>query len=193
MTSLSESDRLAQPREERLDLPDRSLFWKWVWSAVRPVLGWVLAALGALALFLGWYGVSGQALTSKQIPYLVSGGLTGIALIVMAGVFLATEDIRRQLSRLDRVERQMSELYALFVDDLADPSTVLTLAAAGSPDRAVDAESLIALPSGTSYHRPSCALVTGKDSAARVDEAQIRERELRACRVCDPEQTQPTG
>ena len=25
------------------DLPDRRLFWRWVWSAVRPVLGWVLA------------------------------------------------------------------------------------------------------------------------------------------------------
>jgi predicted membrane metal-binding protein len=85
--------------------PHRREFWVWVWSSIRPVFGWILAALGALALFLGWYGVSGEALTAKQLPYLVSGGLTGIALVIIAGVVLATEDIRRQLSRVDDLER----------------------------------------------------------------------------------------
>ena len=91
--------------------PDRREFWHWVWSAVRPVLGWVLAGLGALALFLGWYGVSGESLTSKQLPYLVSGGLTGIALVVIASVFLATDDVRRQLSQVDELRRKVDDPF----------------------------------------------------------------------------------
>lgn len=185
MTSLSEplpeQERLASAREERLDLPDRSLFWAWVWSAVRPVLGWVLAALGALALFLGWYGVSGQTLTAKQIPYLVSGGLTGIGLIVLAGVFLATEDIRRQLSRLDRVEQQINQLYALFVEELSAPT-----ATEPRPVPAGETAKLLALPNGTSYHRPGCALINGKDAATRVSVEEAQARGLRPCRVCAP-------
>src|SRR5436305_14886434 len=105
---------------EAVDLPDRQLFWRWVWSAVRPVLGWALAALGGLALLLGWYGVSGEALTAKQLPYLVSGGLPGIGLLVIAAVFLAPQDVRRQLHRLGEVERQDDALYLLVAVDIAD-------------------------------------------------------------------------
>ena len=158
------------------ELPDRQLFWRWVWSAVRPVLGWVLAGLGALALLLGWYGVSGQALTAKQLPYLVSGGLTGIGLLVIAAVFLATEDVRRQLDRLGEVERKVDALYGLFAAELAHTAPLV-----------VDESVAVALPAGSSYHRPTCALVTGKADAAPVDAATVSARGLRPCRVCDPD------
>jgi hypothetical protein len=164
--------------------PDRREFWRWVWSAVRPAFGWVLAALGALALFLGWYGVSGESLTSKQLPYLVSGGLTGIALIVVASVFLATDDVRRQLSQVDDLRRKVDDLYALFVEEIAVPSAG---AGAGTSATTAAAESaVVALPAGTSYHRSDCALVNGKSDAAAVDDRLIRARKLRPCRVCEP-------
>jgi hypothetical protein len=171
---------------EAVDLPDRQLFWRWVWSAVRPVLGWVLAALGGLALLLGWYGVSGQALTAKQLPYLVSGGLTGIGLLILAGVFLATEDVRRQLGRLDEVERKVDALYGLFATDLAEaaPATA-TRPASRTAERSTG--TVLALPAGSSYHRPECALVANKDDAGPVDAASVGARGLRPCRVCDPD------
>ena len=34
----------------------------------RNVAGWVLVAFGLLAIFLGWFGVSGQALMANQLP-----------------------------------------------------------------------------------------------------------------------------
>lgn len=175
------------------DLPDRQLFWRWVWSAVRPVLGWVLAALGGLALLLGWYGVSGQALTAKQLPYLVSGGLTGIGLLVIAAVFLATEDVRRQLDRLGEVERKVDALYGLFAADMAEAATggaaghVTTVLPVTSRPGAQDQAAAVALPAGSSYHRPGCALVAGKAEAEQVDSASVGARGLRPCRVCDPE------
>jgi hypothetical protein len=178
------------PGVPALVLPDRRVFWTWVWSAVRPVLGWVLAALGAIALFIGWYGVSGQALTAKQMPYLVSGGLTGIALILMGGVFLATEDVRHSLARLGEVERKVDELYALFAADIAaQPSsaTAPTDCARPALEGSRSAIEAVALPTGTSYHRPDCALVAGKTGVGPVTADDVARRGLRACRVCDPD------
>jgi hypothetical protein len=170
---------------EAVDLPDRRLFWRWVWSAVRPVLGWVLAGLGALALLLGWYGVSGQALTAKQLPYLFSGGLTGIGLLVIAAVFLATEDVRRQLDRLGEVERKVDALYALFAADISDATSAETATTAVISRPATDA--LVALPAGTSYHRAGCMLVANQANAQPVDSATVTERGLTPCRICDPQ------
>jgi hypothetical protein len=168
--------------QEPAPLPDRRVFWRWVAGSARPFIGWGLAGLGALALFLGWYGVSGQSLTAKQLPYLASGGLAGIGLVIIAAVFLATDDIRRQLGRLDEIERKVDDLYSLLVVEAAPTP------AAGSPTDAPTptTEGLVALPTGTSYHRSTCALVAGKANAAAVDASAIKARSLRPCRVCDP-------
>jgi hypothetical protein len=168
----------------RVSLPDSSLFWRWVWQAVRPVLGWILAAAGTVSLFLAWFFVSGESLTAKQLPFLVSGGFAGIALFIMAGVFLATDDVRRQLGRLDRVEAMVDALYALFVDELS--ARGLDVRTAAEPAAAPDADDLVALPAGSSYHRAACPLVRGKPTVATVTPAEIAGRRLRPCRVCDP-------
>lgn len=186
MTSVSEPGIPLGTEPDALDLPDRALFWRWVWSAVRPVLGWVLAALGALALFLGWYGVSGQALTAKQLPYVVSGGLTGVALILLACVFLVSEDLHRQLGRLDRVERAVTELHALLVEEADGSEASGTAVPPVAPVPRVDADALVALPTGGSYHRAGCALVAGKPAVAPVTAAEAARRGLRPCRLCEP-------
>jgi hypothetical protein len=178
MTQLT-GGRVASRDREQVE-PNRRELWRWVWSAARPYVGWVLALLGGLALLLGWWGVSGEALTAKQLPYLVSGGLTGVALIVLAAVFLGTDDVRRQLARVAELERKVDELHALFATELeAEPAT------AAAPQVTHDGP-VVALPSGTSYHRPDCALVSGKSEAATVTAAAISRRSLRPCRVCDP-------
>jgi len=183
MTQAAESAQsreagLPRSADRPLDLPDRRMFWQWVWSAVRPVVGWLLALGGAVALFVGWWGVSGETLTAKQIPYLVSAGLTGIALFVMAGVFLATDDIRRQFAQITDLQRKVDDLYALFAADVAAGETGHV---AGT-----SAATYVALPAGSSYHRPDCALVAGKSEAAAVDATAARDRGLSPCRVCAP-------
>jgi hypothetical protein len=137
---------------------------------VRTGLAWALAALGAVALFLGWWGVSGTPLPGKQIPYLVSGGLTGVGLLVLAAALFASEDIRSQLTALKDVERRVEELYLLLTEE---------------PEAAPAQR--VAIPAGTSYHRGSCRLVAGKPRAQQVSEEQVRSRALKACRLCDPE------
>jgi hypothetical protein len=60
--------------------------------------GFALVGIGAICIGLGWWGASGTANLAEQIPYLISGGLFGIALVV-AGTGLV---MRYSLARLFR-------------------------------------------------------------------------------------------
>jgi hypothetical protein len=44
--------------------------------------GFALIVIGGICIGLGWWGASGTANLAEQIPYLISGGLFGIALVV---------------------------------------------------------------------------------------------------------------
>lgn len=48
--------------------------------------GAVLVPLGAVAVLLGWYGTAHTTRVWQQVPYLVSGGLLGLGLMVVGGL-----------------------------------------------------------------------------------------------------------
>ena len=60
--------------------------------------GLALVVLGGICIGLGWWGASGTANLAEQIPYLISGGIFGIALVV-TGTGLV---MRYSLARLFR-------------------------------------------------------------------------------------------
>ena len=168
-------------RERSDDLPDANLFWRWVGMATRPVVGWVLIGIGAILILAGYFGVSREALVAKQIPYLVSGGIGGMVLVAIGAFFLGTEDIRKDLRRLDHVELMVEELHGALLTRLAsDGRSTRTSNGHGA------ANGRVALPSGRSYHRAACSMVQGK-GAESVTSAQIDERGLEPCSLCEPE------
>jgi hypothetical protein len=66
--------------------------------------GAILAALaGAIELLIGWIGTSGTEHVAKQIPYVVSDGLTGIFLLGLAAVLWISADLRDEWRELRRV------------------------------------------------------------------------------------------
>ena len=74
--------------------------------------GWLLIGVGALALLLGWIGVSGTAYTSEQMPYVASGGLCGLALIGTGATLLISSDLRDEWRKLDDIEDAIRSLPA---------------------------------------------------------------------------------
>ena len=182
----AEPEYLAAPPARTVsddDLPDRALFWQWVWKSVRPVLGWVFIGIGLLFILVGWIGVSGEALVAKQLPYLISGGVGGMAFVGIGAVFLATEDIRRDSGRLDRLEAMAYELHAVL---LARPDAPETSPNGKSAPARPEAAQLMALPQGQTYHRPECAMIQGKDAAQAVTAEEAEQRGLNPCRLCEP-------
>jgi hypothetical protein len=73
-------------------------------------LGGGCIALGAIALLLGWLGVSGSALGYEQLPYVVSGGLVGVVLIGMGLTALLSADLRDQWRSIDSLDSSVREL-----------------------------------------------------------------------------------
>lgn len=140
----------------------------------RPRLGWAAAILGVLALVVAWVGAADEVFVSRQIPYLISGGLGGLGLIVLGGVLLSTHDLYRYAERLDRMERKVDDIHRVLVEawDM-------------EPVDAATAAEVVALPRGTTYHRPGCAAVQGKD-ATHIDVASATGAGLLACKLCSP-------
>jgi hypothetical protein len=164
------------------ELPDPALFWRWVGKATRPVVGWVLLGLSALVILLGWYGVSGETDPAKQIPYVVSGGIFGVFLAVFGGYFLATEELRNDSGRLDRLERMVHELHqALLTRDDA-PTPPDESEATSTPNGQV----YVTLSGSDTYHRPECAMVASKANTSVMAPSTIVRRQLTPCSLCEP-------
>jgi hypothetical protein len=87
-------------------------------SPVPTYLGVAVAALGFALIAVAWGKVAGQTNVGLQMPYLVSGGLTGLAL-VMVGVTIISVAAKRRDALLR--EKQMR----LLVDALDELSGAL--------------------------------------------------------------------
>jgi len=191
------------PGGARTDLPDARMFWAWVGRSVRAYIGWILVAAGGLAIVLGWFGVSGQALVAKQLPYLVSGGIFGLGLVALGTFYLFSEDLRRDSGRIDRLERMVAELHGALLSrsDAPDAVAIANAVAQLERDFARDRPAppsngtsahptaparLVALPESQRFHRAGCRMVEGKAGATEVTLAAIRRRHLQPCGMCDP-------
>ena len=140
----SETEKRSRP-----ELPDPSLFWKWVGRATRPVWGWILAGFGVLAVLIGYLGVSREAIVAKQLPYLISGGIGGLALVGFGAMLIGTEDLKRTQERVDHLEDLVADLHSALLSRPDAPALSSNGSSAG--ERTAQAQAnLVALPSGSS-------------------------------------------
>src|SRR2546421_11136744 len=188
-------DRHTPPRTGQ-DVPDAALFWRWAGRAGRPAVGWILVGAGALAILIGYFGLADRVLVAEQLPYLISGGIGGIALVIVGGVILATNDGRRDADRLDDIEDEIAELRALVVDlhrallrrpdnpdnDNGDQQTVSRPAS-----RRSRRDRVYAVASGATFHRDGCAVLVDKGDVERLAPATARRRGLTPCALCEPQ------
>ena len=81
----------------------------WLRAQWDRVLGAAGVAAGLLALFLGYRGVANTPYPAEQIPYVVSGGVLGIALIGIGLTAWLSADLRDEWRKLDRIERLLEQ------------------------------------------------------------------------------------
>ena len=164
-------------------------------------VGGALMVAGVVAVLIGYVGTSRTVLVSGQIPYVVSGGLLGVALAFIGG-FLYFGHWMALLVREGRErgaeDRNDLAMLRQAVGDLAASVTVMAGAlsagggsrgaaaagAAGAGGRTTPARpmNLVATATGTMMHRPDCPAVAGKEGlrSVSVDDG------LRPCGICRP-------
>ena len=85
-------------------------------------LGVPLVVAGWAALFLGWYQAGRQDLQTGQIPYVLSGGFGGWALLAM-GTLLIFIDVVRQIEWRAHVHlRDVQKTLDRLGEKLAEPA-----------------------------------------------------------------------
>lgn len=60
--------------------------------------------VGAIALFLGYQGISGSAYVSEQLAYLISGGIGGLFLLGVGATLFLSADLHDEWRKLDDLE-----------------------------------------------------------------------------------------
>jgi len=150
---------------------------KFRWGKLGGQLGIGYCLVGLALIFLGWNGAASYDRVESQMPYLISGGLGGIALVILGAGLLI---VQAQRSNRAAVEAEIADLREA-VERLAQGS------GAAVPRVSGGAGDLGVVTGPSSYHRPDCGLVEGQLGLTPMSRADAVERGLAPCRICRPE------
>ena len=137
-------------------------------------LGVLLCLAGFLVMFFGWNGAASSNFVPAQFPFLISGGLVGLGVVVLGSALILVQNQRADMARLEAaVER-----VALAVERQSS----------GSVNNPAAALQGYVVAGGSSYHLPDCTLPEARTEAHMVPLTDVQGSSLEACRVCRPPQ-----
>jgi hypothetical protein len=139
-------------------------------------LGVALCLIGFLAIFLGWNGAGSNNVLMAQFPYLISGGIAGLAVVVVGAAMLVVQNQRADRARVEAI---LERLVAV-VERQGTSGGAANMVAGGIGGYVV--------AGSTSYHHLDCQLPEAREDAHVVPLEDIRTSGLTACRVCRPPQ-----
>ena len=96
-------------------------------------LGVAAAVGGAIAILIGWIGVSGSLRTFQQISYVISGGFFGLFLLGLGSTLWLSADQRDTWRKLDALEAKLTDVTPE-IPEMPGPATVSSASMNGSLD-----------------------------------------------------------
>lgn len=146
-----------------------------------PVDRWVLIAgavmvpMGVALILLGWYGASHKPLIIQQFPYLISGGILGLGLMITGGLAY----FGYWITRLVHENRDHTQQLILAIEKLG----ALAIEEDEGPVAAADGV-LVATATGNMLHRPDCPVVVNREGVRRV---KANTKGFVPCKICEPD------
>lgn len=175
----------APPRAERSSrLPSITI------DKVLAIAAAVLFPTGILVIGLGWWGAAHTPFLFEQVPYLISGGILGLALVVVGGLlYFGSWVLRLSAQQRESADRLRETLTALREELAARPAQTVAPAPPGSATPATVPlppifAGYVATANGSLYHLPSCAVVDGVPALREVSATAAAS--MRPCRLCLP-------
>lgn len=136
-------------------------------ARVLSIVGALLGVIGLLLILVAWNGTAHTALLFEQIPYLVSGGQLGTALVVFGGFLYFSA----WLTVLVHDQRETHRLLA-----------EILRAQSGTAEGTVPSLRLVATSRGDMVHLETCRVVAGRTDLRPGDLATMR-----PCGICTPD------
>lgn len=144
------------------------------WSKGTVQLAVVMVTGGFVLMALGWNGAANYDAVQRQFPYLLSGTVPGLGL-VLAGLTLALVQELRRATGL--IVGKLELLTDAASDQASTGANGLT---------AVPADGSTVVAGKTTYHLPSCSLVSGRNDLQAMAPEEAVDRGLAPCRICEP-------
>jgi hypothetical protein len=145
------------------------------WGRLASQLGVAYWVAGLVLVFLGWNGAASWNSVPAQVPYLISGGLAGLCLVVIGAAVVIVQNARADRAALQSTLLELQQVLGRVSDGGAP-------VAGGSTGGA--AEAVVA--GSSSFHRPSCRLAEGQSGLRTMSIAAATSEGLTPCRACDP-------
>jgi len=136
-------------------------------------IGLFLCLAGLILEWVGWNGAASYDRISEQFPFLLSGGVAGLSLVVIGAALIVVQSQRSERATLEK--------------NLAGLSRVLeTLVEVSADIRRPDGGEGFVLAAETAYHRATCGLLEDHPRLRTVSVESAVEEGLLACRRCHP-------
>lgn len=145
------------------------------------LIGALVMPLGLVLVIMGWWGAAHTPYNFEQVPYLISGGLLGLALCLTGGFLFFGAWIARVALSTQRTADQV----ALLGQRLAAGAD-----ASGNGDastgtaREASSERYVATATGSMLHRADCPIVATRDNLRDVPVGE--QGDLKPCQICQP-------
>lgn len=149
-------------------------------------VGFLIMALGAARAASAT--VAGRVVLEAQFPYLLSGSLIGLALVVLGSALLIVNGYR--LATADLVKAIVVNAHSPEAQlahspgwATAAPEPVSGRRRTASPERPGPD---LRVAGTSSSHLPTCRLVVGREDLPMIDSPTAAQRGLAPCRICQP-------
>lgn len=144
------------------------------------ILGLVFVTAGFVLMGVAWNGAASKNLIQAQFPYLLSGGLMGLGLVILGASLWMLSTVRGERQVMsEKVDEMIQLLSRNLARSGASGVSSTAVAAADAPDVQVVATK-------DAYHLAGCRILEGKTGLTPISVAQAVAEGLSACRVCDP-------
>lgn len=165
----------AEPAREEKPVRRARTDWRaFVRENVRILIGLALLAGGIVLVILGWYGAAHTNIATEQVPYLISGGLLGLGLIIVGGVMMAGASQERST---DDLRRDIAQALSAMSSRAPDPGV-------RSDAFSQNGHHVYVVPGGRSYHVAGCPILEGKEGVKELLPAQAASSGYAACKLC---------